>query len=247
MGKPILERLFEKKNRNKMTAAEKKAQERERKKAEKQQRIEEEDYIRDSIFETEELLLKSEKQFQTIFWSEIEQARIEDQEGKKNPRRRAKIGVAYYSNQIIQAAKIRIDEQREDFEFKQTMTDMQEALDAINQLSGDIGTWDIRKIKKEATKMDNSSNGAGKSLIRTLKVFRNMDMVQDDRTPLENIMDVDDIEKWIQDPDYAAKCWKSGDAVNISADDILDNMYKNRDMDRDYEQIQKELESQSLN
>ena len=35
MGKPILERLFEKKNRNKMTAAEKKAQERERKKAEK--------------------------------------------------------------------------------------------------------------------------------------------------------------------------------------------------------------------
>ena len=32
MGKPILERLFEKKNRNKMTAAEKKAQERERKK-----------------------------------------------------------------------------------------------------------------------------------------------------------------------------------------------------------------------
>ena len=59
MGKPILERLFEKKNRNKMTAAEKKAQERERKKAEKQQRIEEEDYIRDSIFETEELLLKS--------------------------------------------------------------------------------------------------------------------------------------------------------------------------------------------
>ena len=220
MGKPILERLFEKKNRNKMTAAEKKAQERERKKAEKQQRIEEEDYIRDSIFETEELLLKSEKQFQTIFWSEIEQARIEDQEGKKNPRRRAKIGVAYYSNQIIQAAKIRIDEQREDFEFKQTMTDMQEALAAINQLSGDIGTWDIRKIKKE---------------------------VQDDRTPLENIMDVDDIEKWIQDPDYAAKCWKSGDAVNISADDILDNMYKNRDMDRDYEQIQKELESQSLN
>ena len=35
MGKPILDRLFEKKNKNKMTAAEKKAQERERKKEEK--------------------------------------------------------------------------------------------------------------------------------------------------------------------------------------------------------------------
>ena len=68
-----------------------------------------------------------------------------------------------------------------------------------------------------------------------------MDMVQDDRTPLQNIMDVEDIEKWIQDPDYAAKCWKSGDAINISPDDILDNMYQNRDMDKEYEQIRKEL------
>lgn len=182
-----------------------------------------------------------------MFWSELEQARIEEQEGKKNPRRRAKMGVAYYSNQIIQAAKIRIEEQREDFELKKTMTDMQEALTAINQLSGDIGTWDIRKIKKEAAKMDASSGGAGKSLMKTLKIFRNMDMVQDDRTPLQNIMDVEDIEKWIQDPDYAAKCWKSGDAINISPDDILDNMYQNRDMDKEYEQIRKELESESLN
>ena len=84
----------------------------------------------------------------------------------------AKMGVAYYSNQIIQAAKIRIEEQREDFELKKTMTDMQEALTAINQLSGDIGTWDIRKIKKEAAKMDASSGGAGKSLMKTLKIFR---------------------------------------------------------------------------
>ncbi len=59
-------------------------------------------------------------------------------------------------------------------------------------------------------------------------------------------MDVEDIEKWIQDPDYAAK-WKSGDAINISPDDILDNMYQNRDMDKEYEQIRKELESESLN
>lgn len=127
------------------------------------------------------------------------------------------------------------------------MTDMQEALSAINQLSGDIGTWDIRKIKKEAAKMDSSSGGAGKSLIKTLKIFRNMDMVQEDRTTLQNIMDVEDIEKWIQDPDYAAKCWKNGDAVTISPDDILDNVYQNRDMDQEYEQIRKELEAESMN
>ena len=77
MGKPILDRLFEKKNKNKMTAAEKKAQERERKKEEKTQRRIEEENIRDDIFDTEELLLKSEKQFQKMFWSELEQARIE--------------------------------------------------------------------------------------------------------------------------------------------------------------------------
>ena len=110
------------------------------------------------------------------------------------------------------------------------MTDMQEALTAINQLSGDIGTWDIRRIKKEAAKMDASSGGAGKSLMKTLKMFRNMDMVQDDRTPLQNIMDVEDIEKWIQDPD-----------------EILDNMYQNRDMDKEYEQIRRELEAESMN
>ena len=75
MGKPILERLFDKRNKNKMTAAEKKAQERELKKEEKKQRRIEEDNIRDDIFDTEELLLKSEKQFQTMFWSELEQAR----------------------------------------------------------------------------------------------------------------------------------------------------------------------------
>lgn len=182
-----------------------------------------------------------------MFWSELEQARIEEKEGKKNPRRRAKMGVAYYSNQIIQAAKIRIEEQREDFELKKTMTDMQEALTAINQLNGDIGTWDMRRIKKEAAKMEASSGGAGKSLMKTLKMFRNMDMVQDDRTPLQNIMDVEDIEKWIQDPDYAAKCWKSGDSVSISPDEILDNMYQNRDMDKEYEQIRRELEAESMN
>ena len=38
MGKPIIERLFEKKNRNKMTAAEKKEQERKQKKEEKKQK-----------------------------------------------------------------------------------------------------------------------------------------------------------------------------------------------------------------
>ena len=59
MGKPILERLFDKRNKNKMTAAEKKAQERELKKEEKKQRRIEEDNIRDDIFDTEELLLKS--------------------------------------------------------------------------------------------------------------------------------------------------------------------------------------------
>ena len=95
--------------------------------------------------------------------------------------------------------------------------------------------------------MDSSSGGAGKSLIKTLKIFRNMDMVQEDRTPLQNIMDVEDIEKWIQDPDYAAKCWKNGDAVTISPDDILDNVYQNRDMDQEYEQIRKELEAESMN
>ena len=30
-------------------------------------------------------------------------------------------------------------------------------------------------------------------------------------------------------------------------EDILDNMYQNRDMDKEYEQIRKELESESLN
>ena len=72
MGKPILDRLFEKKNKNKMTAAEKKAQERERKKEEKTQRRIEEENIRDDIFDTEELLLKSEKQFQKMFWNRQE-------------------------------------------------------------------------------------------------------------------------------------------------------------------------------
>lgn len=64
MGKPILDRFFEMKNRNKMTAAEKKAQEKERKKEEKRQRRQEEDDIRDLIFDTEELLLKSEEGFE---------------------------------------------------------------------------------------------------------------------------------------------------------------------------------------
>ena len=87
MGKPIIERLFEKKNRNKMTAAEKKEQERKQKKEEKKQRREEEDYIRDTIFDTEESLLNAEKQFQKMFWSELEQARIEEEEGKKSTKR----------------------------------------------------------------------------------------------------------------------------------------------------------------
>lgn len=222
MEKPILKKLKIWREGRQEEAEKASERRREEKIRQRQKKQKEEEYIRDLIFDTQEELNKNEKMFRTLYLNEIDKARMEAREGKKDSKRYAKIGVAFYSNQIIQAAKVQMEEQKDNFELKTMMEGMQQALAAIQELSGEIGTWNVKKIKKEAGKLSAASKGGDRALADTLNMVRGLELPEEGKMPIERLVDYDTIEKWISDPVYAQKCWKNGEGASVPAETVLE-------------------------
>jgi len=93
---------------------------------------------------------------------------------------------------------------------------MQDALGALEELNGDIGTWSVKKLKQDIKGLTSKSTGATQTLVKTVNMLNKLKLQREDQTPIQNLVDYDTIDRWLEDTDYAKKCWRTGEGIDIS-------------------------------
>lgn len=220
--KSILSRIKSNREDKKLTRQEREEKARQERLQQMRKEREAQDQISSRLFEVDTALRTYEDKFQKICRSELKKAGIDGKNGKKDPRKYSKIGVAFYCSQIVKEARQRIAEQKDDYELQSTINGMMGALESIRQLDGQIGTWNVKKLKKEAEHLSASSGKGDEILMKTLDTLKKLENPQEEKTMLENLVDYEIIDRWITDPNYAEECWKSGEGTLTSVDQILD-------------------------
>lgn len=164
-----------------------------------------------------------EKKYTTILSRELAAARINKNKNIKNSANYSRIGVAYYSLNILTAARERLHEMKSSQELYDCVNEMGAAISMINGLNGKIGKVDAAAVAKGMKKMSGQSAGAGRDLVSALSKLSEINTERTDKTPIEALVSVDVIEKLISGDDIAADdLLQRGEGLTHSPDEVLD-------------------------
>lgn len=186
-----------------------------------QKRRQKEDRIDQALLDTDVKLRLLKDRYRLILEKELRVARAEKARGKKNSATYSKIGVAYYSLGVVDAAQERLREMSSSRELFHCMNEMSAALSTINGLSGKIGKLDPKGMVKGMRKMSDKESGASRDLLKTLSVLSGLETSSEDSVPIDTLVSVDVIEKLINGEDVD-NCIDDGAGVGIEAGELLD-------------------------
>ena len=120
----------------------------------------------------------------------------------------SKIGVAYYSLNIIDTAKKRMQSISSSRELYNCMNELNATLGAVNGLNGKIGNLDTRGVVKELGRMNTGSGGASADLVKALSILSGLETggVQDvvpidslvSREVIEGLINGEDLNTYLQ-------------------------------------------------
>ncbi len=192
---------------------------REEKRQQKQRAKEEQ--IDAAILDTDVKLRLLKDRYRLLLEKELRIARANKGKGKKNSANYSRIGVAYYSLHVVNAAQERLQELSSSRELYRCMNGMSAALATINGLNGRIGRLDPRKIVKGMKQMTAAGNGASGDLLKTLSVLSGLETASEDRVSLDALVSADVIEKLINGEDVDS-CVDGGEGLLTQADELLD-------------------------
>lgn len=192
---------------------------REEKKQQKKRAKEEQ--VDAAILDTDVKLRLLKDKYRLLLEKELRIARANKNKGKKNSANYSKIGVAYYSLNVVNAAQERLQELSSSRELYCCMNEMSAALSTINGLNGRIGRLDPKKIVKGMKQMTAGGNGASSDLLKTLSVLSGLETASEDRVSLDALVSTDVIEKLINGEDVDS-CVDGGVGLAMEAGDLLD-------------------------
>ena len=184
-----------------------------------------------------------DRRFEEIFDRELTTARRNASKKIKDGRNYSKIGVAFYSKQVVSAAKKRLQDLDSAFEINTMMGELTSALRVVNELPKVIGRVDSKELNKAVGRMDKAAGSSGGDMMQALSALSELKLDGAGTLPVEGLVSKEEIERWIKDRDYADECLENGSGSEINGDDILDIGTKVRL----FESGQSEQERPSLN
>ena len=179
-----------------------------------------EEQIDAAILDTDVKLRLLKDKYRLLLEKELRIARADKNKGKKNSANYSKIGVAYYSLNVVKAAQERLSELSSSRELYCCMNEMSAALSTINGLNGRIGRLDPKQLVKGMKKMTAGGNGASGDLLNTLSVLSGLETASKDSVPLDALVSVDVIEKLINGEDVDS-CVDDGVGIEVEAGDLF--------------------------
>ena len=167
-------------------------------------------------------LVTLEKKYTTILSRELATARINKKKNVKNSANYSKIGVAYYSLNILATARDRIHEMKSENDLGAGINEMGALVGAINGLNGRMGKIDATSVAKGMKKLAGQSTGAGKDLVNTLSKLSGVNDKRADQTPIDALVSVDLIEKLISGELGVDSSIENEGGIAHSPDEMLD-------------------------
>lgn len=145
-----------------------------------------------------------------------------DNKGKniRNSGNYSRIGIAYYSLNIVNAAQQRLDELMSTRELQNAMNEMGLLLGLINGMPKKVGKMDSKKVVDAMKRMSGASSGAGKDLVKVLTDLSGAGLERKDTTPVESLVSVEVIERLING-DNVEQLIQNGTGLVRDTDDAM--------------------------
>ncbi|MCD8361695.1 MAG: hypothetical protein LUC98_01830 [Lachnospiraceae bacterium] len=173
-----------------------------------------------NMLETRTRLLKLKDKYRVILQRELLIARANKTKGIKNSANYSRIGVAYYSLNIVDSALARLQELSTNEELYESMNEMSALLGTINGMSGRVGKIDPKGVLGGLKKMSGSSSGAGKDLINTLSALSGTDVSREDGVDVGTLVSADMIERLINGESVEA-CLNAREGIVQDTDELM--------------------------
>ena len=188
-----------------------------------QNKINKELDIERKLLDTDVKLRLLKEKYQLMLQRELIIARANKNKGKKNSANYAKIGTAYYSLNVVEGAQERLRNITSARELYSCMTDLSGVLGAINDLNGQTGKVDTKKLGKRIAQMGASESGATNSMIKTLETLNGIDaesLLGLDNFSADSLVSADLIERLINGEDVE-QAVSDGEGILQPADSLL--------------------------
>lgn len=175
------------------------------------------------IFQAGKNLRMLKERYRVVLEKELMIGRENAKKGEKNSGNYARIGIAYYSLNIINAVQQRLQEIENTRELMNAMGEMSLAVGMVNKLGGQIGKMNPKTLIANARRMGGASSGAGRDLIRTLEGLSKLKLDRPDTVSIESLVSNDLIERLIKGEDVDG-CVRNGDGISRNFDDLMSDI-----------------------
>lgn len=154
------------------------------------------------ILELDVKLRRLKDKYEVLLQRELLVARDNKKNGIRNSANYSKIGIVYYSLNIVEEAQKRLRDISSSRELYVSMNEMSEALSTLNELSGHTGKLRPDKLISMWEKIKAKDTGAGKDLLNTLQALSEAELRNEkDSVPMDFLVSKDIIEKLINGED----------------------------------------------
>lgn len=175
------------------------------------------DYV---MADTRKRLILLKQRYKVNLQKELLIARDNKEKNIRNSGNYSRIGIAYYSLNIVNAAQQRLDELMSTRELQNAMNEMGLLLGLINGMPKKVGKMDSKKVADAMKRMSGASSGAGKDLVKALADLSGAGLERKDTTPVEALVSVEVIERLING-DNVEHLIQSGTGLVQGTDDAM--------------------------
>lgn len=177
------------------------------------------------LFEAGKELIKLKERYSITLQRELAIARRNKEKGIKNSANYSKIGIAYYSLNIVQSAQEKVRDLTSSRELYNCMNQMTSVLGMINGITGKIGKLNPADLIKGIGTMNSDSSGAGKDLLKTLAALSGASLESKDNVSIDSLVSVDVIERLIAGAD-PENCVKASEGIVTNTGEVMDVISK---------------------
>ena len=180
--------------------------------------------IERKLLDTDVKLRLLNDRYKLLLQKELLIARSNKSRGKKNSANYAKIGTAYYALNAVKGAQERLQNITSARELYSCMTDLSGVLGAINDLGGQTGKVDTKKLSRQIAKMGQSEGGATANMIKTLETLNGIDaesLLGLDNFSVDSLVSQELIEKLINGDQDLEEAVTDREGILESTDDLL--------------------------
>lgn len=175
------------------------------------------------IRETRQQLFILEDRYRTILTRELMYGRENARKGKKDAGNYSRIGIAYYTLNIVKAAQDRVMGIESTRDLTTAIEATTNAVGMINTLSQRAGGLDVSNlIKKVKKNLKGGSSGGGSDLQNAFTALSGLDLADTSSMPISSMVSNEIIDQLISGTRKVDDCLREEAGFAFSSNDIMD-------------------------